>query len=128
MPTIDIPGKICTHCGGTKWKIEYEKRPYWIRTRYRCAKQAQERCNRWALKNPEKLKEIYKNQKKDYKTSSYRKKQLEKYHYNKDNLTDRFIKHRIAHMNELSQSDIPQELIELKRKQLLLIRQNKNNG
>lgn len=124
MPTIDIPDKICSHCGGTKWKIEYEKRPYWIRKRYRCAKQAQERRDRWKLNNSEKEKEINKNRpKRNHKTDSYRKYQLEKYHYNKDNLTDYYIKYRLAHCNELSQSDIPQPLIELKRKQLLLKRQ-----
>ena len=26
MPTIDIPDKICPHCGGTSWKIEYRKK------------------------------------------------------------------------------------------------------
>ena len=126
MPTIDIPDKICSHCGGTGWKIEYEKRPYWIRTRYRCVKQAQERRDRWKLNNPERAKELDKNR--DRKNDSYRKYQLKRYHRDKDNLTDRYIKHLIAHQNELSQSDIPKELIELKRKQLLLIKQTKNNG
>ena len=29
MPTINIPDKICTHCGGTKWYIETKR---WKRT------------------------------------------------------------------------------------------------
>jgi len=128
MPTIDIPDKICPHCGGTKWKIEYEQRPSYIRKRYRCSKKADERSKRWRLNNPEKYKEICKNKVVCFTSDSYRKKQLEKYYYNRDNLTDRHIKHLIAHKNELSQSDIPQELIEIKRKELLLIRKIKNNG
>lgn len=129
MPTIDIPDKICPHCGGIRWKIEYEKRLYWIRTRYRCVKKAQERTNKWILNNPEKMKVMCREkQKRLSKTPSYRKKQLEKYYYNKDNLTDYYIRYKLTQCNELSFSDIPQQLIELKRKQLLLIRQIKNNG
>lgn len=129
MSTVDIPDKVCSHCGGTRWKIEYEKRPYHIRKRYRCVKKAQERTNKWILNNPEKMKVIRREkQKRISKTSSYKKKQLEKYYYNRDNLTDRYIKYLIVHKNELSQSDVPQQLIELKRKELLLIRQIKNNG
>jgi hypothetical protein len=45
-----------------------------------------------------------------------------------DNLTDYYIKHLITNKNELSSKDIPQELIELKCKQLLLKRKIKNNG
>ena len=128
MPTVDIPDKICSHCGGTKWRIEYEKRPYWIRKRYRCAKKAQERRDTWALKNPEKIKELNKNRaKRDYGTEHCKKYALKKYYHNKDNLTDYYIKYKLTHCNDLSFKDIPQPLIELKRKQLLLIRQIRNN-
>jgi hypothetical protein len=134
MPTVDIPDKICPHCGGTKWKIEYEKRPYWIRTRYRCAKKSQERLDKWQLKNPEKLLEYsrrgskVKTLKSYWKSEAYRGKQNKRYYINKENLTDRHIKHLLAHESELSQSDIPQELIEIKRKQLILKRKLKNNA
>jgi hypothetical protein len=133
MPTIDIPDRICPHCGGTRWKIEYEKRPYWIRTRYRCAKKSNERSKNWHLKNPEKSKELYrlvtkrKTESEFFKTDKYKTSQRLRYYKDRDNLTDRFLKHRIAHKSILSQADIPQELVEIKRKQLLLTRQIKNN-
>lgn len=48
MATIDIPGKICPHCGGTRW-IEMRDRghpgynPY-----YYCAKKMKEYCKAYA--------------------------------------------------------------------------------
>lgn len=134
MPTIDISDKICSHCGGIKWKIEKEKRKYGIRTRYRCAKRVAERIRKWRSKNPEKISNYGKSEnRKKYKklycqSESYKSKQRQRFHDGKKNLTDRYVKHLICHENELSQSDVPQELIKLKRKQLLLIRQNKKNG
>jgi hypothetical protein len=134
MPTIDIPDKICPHCGGIRWKIEHEKRKYGITTRYRCAKKSNERSKNWHLKNPEKSKELNRlaikriTESGFWKTDEYKTLQLLKYYNDRDNLTDRFLKHRIAHKSILSQTDVSQELVELKRKQLLLTRQIKNNG
>jgi hypothetical protein len=43
MPTIEIPDKICSHCGGTRWYVYYEnhplkKDPTNKRLRYKCTK------------------------------------------------------------------------------------------
>jgi len=44
------------------------------------------------------------------------------------NLTDYYVCKRIINKDKLFKEDIPQDLIELKRKQLILTRQIKNNG
>lgn len=43
MPTIDIPDRICPHCGGTRWYVCYEnnplkKDPTNKRLKYKCTK------------------------------------------------------------------------------------------
>lgn len=134
MPTVDIPDKICSHCGGTKWKIEMEKRTYHIRTRYRCAKRAQERSCKSLMKNPERQKEYSFRQNKRrvesgyYKTSKYRAFANEVSKKHSVTLSDKYIKYILRHNKENRNFDVTPELIELKRKQLLLKRQIKNNG
>jgi hypothetical protein len=133
MPTVIIPDKICSHCGGTKWIIEKENRKYGLRTRYRCAIRASERYKRWTVNHPDKVLYYSKESSKvrtecgHWKTEEYKKQQLLRYYENRDQVTDRFVKHILAHDGLLSQSDIPQNLVELKRKQLLLTRQIKNH-
>jgi len=137
MSTVIIPERVCSHCGGNKWIIEKETRKYWVRTRYRCYLQSQERVKKWRTNNPDKYKsyglkdsEVNGKVKTEYgywRTEEYKKKQLLRYYENRDQITDRFIKHALARKTSLSQSDIPQDLIELKRKQLLLIRELKNH-
>jgi phage tail sheath gpL-like len=133
MSRVIIPDRICSHCGGTKWIIEKENRKYGVITRYRCAIKASERYKRWEINNPDKVSHYSKqvNKRKTesgyWKTEEYKKKQLLKYYKDRDQVTDRFVKHRLAHDGSLSQSDIPQELVELKRKQILLIRELRNH-
>jgi hypothetical protein len=133
MPTVIIPDKICSHCGGNKWNIEIEKRKYSTRTRYRCSVKGSERYKRWAANHPNKVSHYSKetNEMKTksgyWKTEEYKKQQLFRYYKDRDQVTDRFVKHRLAQDGPLSQSDIPQELIELKRKQILLTRQIRNH-
>jgi Ribonuclease G/E len=134
MPTIEIPDKICPHCGGTKWIIEIEKRQYSTITRYRCSLKAKERCKKWAVKNIDKCKSYaikankIKTESGYYKTENYKKQQTIRYYKERDALTDHFVKTRLANDGLLSQSEMPKELIELKRKELLLTRTIRNNG
>ena len=133
MPIIEIPDKICSHCGGNKWKVEVEKLKYWTRTRYRCPVKAGERYKRWAVKNIDKYKSYSIKTNKIrvesgyYKTENYKKQQIIRYYRERDALTDHFVRVRLANDGLLSQSEMPQELIELKRKQLLLTRTIRNN-
>ena len=134
MPTIEIPDKICPHCGGNKWKVEIEKLKYWTRTRYRCPVKAGERYKRWAVKNIDKYKSYgikankIKTESGYWKSANYKTQQTIRYYKERDVLTDHFVKVRLANDGLLSQSEMPQELIELKRKQLLLTRTIRNNG
>lgn len=43
MPTVDIPDKICPHCGGTRWEVTVRKPSNTFR--YRCKKQRTEYLN-----------------------------------------------------------------------------------
>ena len=62
MAVINIPDKICSHCGGTKWSVENRKNPTKAepdrRTiRYRCVTRALERRKKWNAVHPERVKE-----------------------------------------------------------------------
>ena len=161
MPTIDIPDKICPHCGGTKWYYSPKKE------NYKCKKLRDDQWNNWrnsnlnrfrekrreyyhtkvdkteyyrrtretVLKNPErthqyKLKyansEKGKNVVKKYRELNpervvqWKKNQKNRYI---ETLSDIYIKELITQRTGLLFNDVPQELIELKRKQLLLKRQ-----
>jgi hypothetical protein len=108
MPTIDIPDKICPHCGGIRW-YTFKQGKY---TRYSCSLRRKETLINFHKLNPEKYKV--------YKRKSDRQKSVR--------LTNSYIKEIIIEYTGLSFKDIPQELVELKRKQMLLKRKIKNNG
>ena len=142
MPTIDIQDKICPHCGGIKWKIEHRKKPTKADSdkkliRYRCAKKGHERTERWRDKNPEKVKEMeHRKTKKLSEMGFYKTPEMMEYYRKKSNresdtLANNFIYRMIlnsSNMDGIKRSDIPQWLIEIKREQLLLTRQLRNNG
>lgn len=133
MATIDIPDKICPHCGGTKWKTEYRKKPTKADPdktliRYRCAIRGKERLDRWAENNPDRWKSYPKRNKPAgyYKTPERREQGRLKTKRESDNLEDNFIKRMImGNLKDISRSEIPQKLIGIKRTQLLLSRQLK---
>jgi hypothetical protein len=169
MPTIDIPDKVCSHCGGTRWCMFkkkdwrsekfHETTNYY--TNYSCANITENGCARlkrlkynplkprvkvtkeytrnrvneyarknkhkWISQSKEKNRETakrlyYSNPKyKERMANSAKKYALE--------LTDAHVRKIITNKSGgLLAKDIPQELIELKRKQLLLKRKIKNNG
>ena len=124
MPTIDIPDRICPHCGGVRWRIEQEKRKYNTRTRYRCVKKLSEKYKRWSQANPEKIKEY--ETKKNYKTDKYRKYAREKHTKHSTELTDKYIKYTLRKNPIYRNATITPEIIERQRQSLKVQRQLKN--
>lgn len=52
MAIVDIPNRVCPHCGGTRWSVEPKKSGF---VRYRCPVLALERRKRWKEKNPDRV-------------------------------------------------------------------------
>ena len=140
MPIIIIPDKICPHCGGNRYKIEKEKKPSkskpdYTRTRYRCVVKSNERSYRWAANNPDRVK-TYQKPKPDgyYRTPKMKERYRLKSKRESDQVTDNFVKNILLGKSgslareTLSFKDIPQKLVEIKRKSILLNRQLKNHG
>jgi hypothetical protein len=137
MPTIEIPDKICPHCGGIKWKIEYVKTKNGIKVKQRCALRGYERNLKWRISNSDKVKEYNiksckKRRDKGYfKTPKERERSRLISKNERDTLNNNYVYRRIfsdPEMKDLNRSDIPKDLIDLKRKQLILKRKIKNNG
>jgi len=156
MPTIDIPDKICPHCGGTRWTVTVLKSNGYVshvcfyrlaenRKKWRATEKGKELTLMYAKTDSRKrILEKYnaKQSSKDLKAKLARN----KYHrdklndpeklkacknktYNKSviKLADWIIrKYLVQYETCLKVSDIPQWLTELKRKELLLTRQIKN--
>lgn len=141
MPTVIIPDKICPHCGGNKWRIEYRKKPTKANPdnraiRYRCSVQSDERSKKWSINHPEKKKEYSKNRIQNFPEGYWRTPEMKERYRLKakresDQLSDNFIRNKILGKSgslsrtTLSFKDIPQELVELKRKSMQLNRQLK---
>lgn len=165
MPTIDIPDKICPHCGGTRWftKIDKHTNKNGVLVEYvshTCSVIKSEKDKKWASENPEKRKMILKRSRNKVKdTEEYKIKNNERvkiwYKLNKEQavqnsknakirnpekyrllslhrcrkdtitLHDNYVKALVCQNSELHFKDIPQKLIDIKRKQLLLTRQLK---
>lgn len=106
MPTINIPDKICPHCGGTRW-YKFLQNGY---SKYYCKKKKDIYLKDWHNENPNK----HKSYRKPFGINKSRK------------LTDTYLKELLIQYTNLSFKDIPKKLIETKRKQLLLTRQIKN--
>lgn len=126
MPTIDIPDRICPHCGGIRWRVEQEKRKYWVRTRYRCAKKIGEKHKRWSQANPEKVREYQIGRKKDWKTPKYRKYARERSAKHSAELTDKYIKYTLRKNPIYRNATITPQMIERQRQCLKVQRQLKN--
>jgi hypothetical protein len=170
MPTVDIPDKICPHCGGTRW-IEYfivkkSAKTGVIKTYTgrKCAKKNIEFGNKWRKNNIEHHRKVvreriqnkrktcvdFANKERERKRKYHQKYKEERKLYRKNwailnpqkdldyskknmknqvnNLTDYYVSRTIIGRNcILKKNDIPQELIEMKRNQLLLTKKIKNN-
>lgn len=140
MATIDIPGKICSHCGGIRWRTEYKRLtsdPNQKVLVYRCAVNAIERSNKWKLNHPEATREHNITSCRNRRANGYYKTPKEKERNRLRSvkeaaeLCDNYIYKTIfacPDLKDVSRSDIPKEVIEIKRKQLLLTRQINNYG
>lgn len=166
MPTIDIPDKICPHCGGIRWCVFkkkdwrsaklYNTENYYIN--YSCGNVSENGCARLKrlkynpLKPRVKVTEEYTkkrvreyharnkhkwisqtkevqnlNKKKYYKTNPLYKKRIND-HNTKcvETLSDSYVRKLImTEDSSLRPIKLPQKLIDIKRKQLLLTRQLK---
>jgi len=141
MSIIDIPDKICPHCGGTRWSIRKEKIKDEIKYRYRCPSQENESKKRRIEKIPNFYKDLYKRRGKElrnkyvsrgyFQSEKYKNRESKRVKKQRDNLTDTYIKSLILNdINRLviNASEIPLNLVELKRKQIQLYRQLKQNA
>lgn len=136
MATIDIPGKICPHCGGIRWRTEYKKLVKGNKVLiYRCAVRAIERSNKWKAKHPDNVREHnIKSCKRRrdagyFKTPKERERSRIRSVREATELCNNYIYKTILASPDLkgiTRSNIPQEMIEIKRKQLLLTRQIKH--
>ena len=166
MPTIDIPDKICPHCGGIRWCVFKKKdwrsakfhntENYYIN--YSCGNVSENGCARlkrlkynplkprvkvtkeytkkrvreYHAKNKHKWvsqsKEVQNLRKKEYyKTNPIYKKRIDD-HNTKcvETLSDSYIRKLIVRNDSLLQStELPQNLMDLTRKHVLLTRQLK---
>lgn len=117
MPTIDIPDKICPHCGGTRW---YLRKLTSYQTCINCKMERDKKYPR-----VERNKKYFQKRKITEEHKEYWKK------YNKESsrvLTKTHVKRAIVYKTGISCLDVPDELVEIKRKEILLKRQIKNNG
>lgn len=125
MPAINIPDKVCPHCNGTMW---YTRKVFRKKTssegyRYVCNLKKIEQVMTWRQKNPEKYVKALK------KGRLNRRNQTNCMYYKKnvEFLSDRYLVSTIIGAARargiLYKKDIPQELIDMKRNQLLLKRQ-----
>jgi hypothetical protein len=153
MPTIDIPDKICPHCGGIRWDVLYHENGK-IKKIYCSNKRLDNERKRrtlnykkiyiqqksWAEKNSDKCKEASKkyycknkNARLSYHKLRNKKPEIKEAINAKTReriakLTDGIVRNMIKHQfgdKSIKASDIPQDLIKLKRTQLSLIRQLK---
>jgi hypothetical protein len=124
MPTIDIPDKICFHCGGTKWYQYPARNKLYYRCFYKRKDTNQIHKEKHRIKTG---KEIAYKRRVDRKINNNYFIQQEK--KVRDTLPDHYVKNILSRKHTgLKSKDIPQDLIELKRKQLTLTRKIKNNG
>ena len=103
MPTIDIPDKICPHCGGTKWFIVYQTYKDKVYTVKTCSVRKKETDKKWISDNRERCCLIHKRSKdkvrysKDY-ISKNRKRANVWFIKNKEKLmtSDRYAKENLS--------------------------------
>lgn len=139
MPTIDIPDKICPHCGGTSWRTEkYNTLKKGVVIRYRCAEEHKERSKRYYNSHIDDIR-IYSSER--IHDGINKTPKMREYYKNRSrqeiqNLSDNYVRKMIVHGMKRSdgicikQKELSPELVFMKKQQLLLKRQvmyeNKN--
>lgn len=141
MAIIDIPDKICPHCGGIRWSIRKEIIKDKIKYRYRCPNQEAESKRIRIEKTPNFYKDLYKRRGKEvrnkyvllryFQSEKYKNRENKRVKKQRDDLTDTYIKSLILrdiNRSIINASEVPLNFIELKRKQIQLYRQLKQNA
>lgn len=136
MPIVILPDKVCSHCGGTKWKqrfvINNKGETLITHNCYQKAKEALARYHQTSkyrecikkqwINNKEKLSQRHKkwiaNNNELYKAIN--KKKNDKY---TKELSDVYIKCLLTRRSEIKRSQITPEMIEMERKSIQLQRQ-----
>ena len=151
MATIDIPDRMCSHCGGTRWDVNV------LKNKYYCSKRRLEQDAIRRKNNPAHFNTLSTNHRKNNPDSckksaakSYIKNKAKRLAYHKqhtskpdirdrinfnsrkniEKLTDHIVKNMIRHQfnnKSIKACDISEELIELKRKQIILTRKIRNH-
>lgn len=125
MPSIILPDRICSHCGGNKWYICYSISKN--RTLYRCAARLKINNNRYLDGGKKNIRLAKQRQyTKNHPFSAIDRIRHKRYRdRRRDNLSDVYIKALLSSNNTIRPIDIHPELIQLKRKQLKLHRNAK---
>ena len=152
MPTIIIPDKICSHCGGTEWYYNKKNNSYYCRNKqkdkqkaYNATPEGRARnlanVKRYILENKEKIsqyyKDLYEKNKENYKISSHKYRQTEKgkaalkraKQKQSENLTDYYIVNNYyvnAYVSDgvkIDRKHVTKEHIEIQRNKIKLERQ-----
>lgn len=138
MPTIDIPDKICPHCGGTVWyhrpnspnhlychkkiKEENKKRYCSQKDDPEIIKKKRVWMKNWREKNKEYVKAYSKNWNKSEKGKLSKRKREESYC---TKLTDRYLRTLLKSDNQVkfSRNDFSDEDVQTQKKMLLIKRE-----
>ena len=134
MPTIDIPDKVCSHCGGIRWteiKCRYKTRDgiKFYRT-YKCTNKSSEDAYRWRKNHPDKD-ALYNERAKIYHKTPEGKESMKRAKRTQiKKLTDYHIINNIASQLcrsgiKLDRKSVTKEQIEIYRKSISLQRQLK---
>jgi DNA-binding PadR family transcriptional regulator len=148
MPTVIIPDKICSHCGGTEWYYYENKNSYSCRNEQKEKRKVYASTpkgkailkaarDRYLLKNKQYCKDYYEKNKEKFKLNSYnyrkteRGKEALKRAKNKqsENLTDYYIVNNyyinvyVTEGIRINRKDITQEQIEILRNKIKLERE-----
>lgn len=139
MATVEIPDKICPHCGGSSWRTEkYNTLKKGVVIRYRCAQEHRERTKRYYNSHIDDIK-IYSSErihdginKTPKMREYYRKRSKQEIQTLSDNYVKKMIAHGIKRSDGIcvKQKELSSELVLMKRQELSLKRQimyeNKN--
>jgi len=146
MPTIDIPDKICPHCGGTRWNKRKNKKSK-DGIRYECIVKINETFLKWhhkKMESPE-FREMRKERQKNWENNNkdkvkanqrrYREsengkivvKQKDKNAYKKrvDTLSHLYIKKLLKYQYNVQKEDISDDMMNKYKTYLLAFRQLK---
>lgn len=122
MPKVIIPDKICPHCGGNEWFVSYVKKSNGeLRVKYSCMTNVRKANKTFNEKNSETIKL------KRLKGGQYHNLTLKREKQNRDNLSDGYVRVRVARSLNKSCKCVTSEEIKNKREELIKMREYKKN-